>query len=336
MHSGCLGGPAMSEFVVRRRRRRSSPMRSRRLGTLATAAAGGAAAEFPGRPMPDPESSRGFLLSNLVAFLLHGAAIGGIALAAYLVEPEVIEEIIEITRIPDQPKKEESAPRPRVIAESAGAFNPAAQALQPRIVNPAVIQRRTNVEAAQAIKPRAVNIQAPKNIPRQQAQPMAQARAYQSNVRVPTAQPVQVQRGPVLAGPVEPQLQAGTTSGPRRIVTGTTAGVAGAQALGTGSSVREGIASDRDVLGAKTGRRADANWAVGSLGDGRGSGGNGTGPGGVSFGDCMARPEVAAYLDRVRNRTRDRWNAPDTGTGIVNVKLRFRLDPAGPRRTSPS
>jgi hypothetical protein len=118
-------------------------------------------------------------------------------------------------------------------------------------------------------------------------------------------------------------------AGPRQVTNGNTVGIADPTALGTGSSVREGIASNRDVHGAKTGERASVNTAVGP-GGGRGTGGEGTGPGGLSFDDCLALPEVQAYMARLKARVESRWRSvPTVSDGSYSVTLRFRLDPSG-------
>ncbi len=58
------------------------------------------------------------------------------------------------------------------------------------------------------------------------------------------------------------------------------------------------------------GERAGVHWAVG---DGLGSGGCGG-------------PEIAAYMDRMRDRTMARWN---TGGLKGQIQIRFRVDPTG-------
>jgi hypothetical protein len=174
-------------------------------------------------------------------------------------------------------------------------------------------------------------VQAPRQIAPIPAPEVAQVRTYQSPIAASTAAPRVIDTAtPQLSGPVDLQAPTGTLSGPRQVVTGgSSVGVADPTALGTGSSVQEGIASDRDVLGGKTGERASVNTAVGP-GGGRGSGGDGTGPGGISFDQCMALPEVQAYLARLKDRVMSRWrSAPNVREGSYQVTLRFRLDPSG-------
>jgi hypothetical protein len=313
---------------VRRRPRRATPMRSRRIGGLAHASAG-PARSFPGTPMPEPPRPRERLVSGAFSLALHGLVIGAVALAALLAPPQFVEELIEITRIRDEPALQEPAPAPRVLAESSGRFDPAPMAVAPQVVNPAVVQRAAPVVSAERIQVETGSpVQAPREVQRA-ARVVDQARAFQS-VAQASASPVAVDaEAPAIRGPVELEARGAVTSGPRQVArVGDTVGVAEPTALGTGSSVREGIAAGRDVLGARTGVQAQVNWAVGD-GLGRGSGGTGTGEGAVTWEDCMARPSVQAYLDRVRQRVLSRWALPAEARANQTITLRFVLDPAG-------
>ncbi len=317
-------------IVVRRRRRRATPLRQRRLGMAHAGAV--PAIDFPGRPMPEPESGRSRLVSGGLSVLLHAGAIGALLLAAWLAPTEMVEEIIHITRLEDanDVSETEPAPAPRVIAEASGRFDPAPMALPPQVANPVVVRRAAPAITAERLQVDAVNpVQAPREVQRA-ARVVDQARAYQS-VAQATAQPLAVDApAPAIRGPVEIQAPVGIQSGPRQIArVGDTVGVAGPEALGTGSSVKEGIASDRDVLGAKTGVRAQVNWNVGDgLGRGRG-GGTGDGPGAITWDQCVARPEVQAYLQRIKSRVLSRWVLPPDVNANQSVTLRFTLDPAG-------
>ncbi len=314
-------------WTVRRRKRRPTPMRERRgLGPRALLPAG-AAIEFPGTEMPEPESARERLLAGLISLAVHAGGIGLIALLAALAPEELIEQLIEVTRLPDTASEERSAPRPKVIAESSGRYAPAPQAIAMLIHNPAVIQRRAAVVEATALRREAVSVAAaPKQVARAAVE-VAQVRAYQS-VASATASPVEVgAAAPVIEGPIDVQAPVGRSGGPRQVTTGSTVGIADPNALGTGSSVRDGIASNRDVFGGRTGARAQVDWEVGA-GGGRGSGGDGTGPGGVSMSECRNRPEVAQYLSRVKDRVELRWNA-DGFEGTQEVAINFKLDPSG-------
>lgn len=320
----------MSDLLhIKRRARRRHPMHTRKLGaTPAAAAAGGApVGEFPGIAMPEPED-RGRVATTLVSALLHAALIGLLLLGAWLAPEELVEEIIEITRIQEEVAEQEPAPAPRVVAETAGRFDPAPMAVAPQIVNPAVIQRAAPVVNAERLQIDTVTpVQAPKEINRAVTQ-VEQARAYQS-VAVATASPVAIDaQAPAIRGPVEIQAPRGIQAGPRQVAAvGNTVGLAAPGALGTGSSVRDGMNTGRDVVGAKTGARAQVNWAVG---DGaRGRGGDGIGEGGVSFDQCMARAAVQSYMSRVKLRIMDRWVLPPNVDGNQAVTLKFSIDPAG-------
>ncbi len=317
------------EIVIHRRRARPSPMRTRRIGSLAggtaTAAAG---VDFPGITIPDPEGTRGRLVSGGISLLLHGLAISAILLAAWLAPEEMIEEIIEITRIEEELASEEPAPAPRVLAETLGRYDPAPMATVPQVVSPAVIQRAAPVITAEQLQLDTVSpVQAPREVQRASRQ-VETARTYQSIAQA-TVSPLDIDASaPAIRGPVELHAPSGIQAGPRQVARGSGVGIADPSALGTGSSVREGIASNRDVLGAKTGVRAQVNWAVGDS-NMRGSGGQGTGPGGLSWDQCMGRPEVQAYMQHIKSRVLNRWVLPSNVQANRTVTLRFVLDPAG-------
>jgi hypothetical protein len=315
------------EIAIHRRRARPSPMRTRRIGSVAAATAG-AVADFPGIAIPDPEGTRGRLVSGAISFLAHGAAVGAIVLAAWLAPEEMIEEIIEITRIEEELASEEPAPAPRVLAESLGRYDPAPMALAPQIVSPAVIQRAAPVINAEQLQIDTLSpVQAPREVQRASRQ-VEMARTYQS-VAQATVSPLAIDASaPAIRGPVEHHAPSGIQAGPRQIARGSGVGIADPSALGSGSSVREGISSNRDVLGAKTGVRAQVNWAVGDS-NMRGSGGQGTGPGGLSWDQCMSRPEVQAYMRHIKTRVLNRWVLPPEVAANREVTLRFVLDPAG-------
>jgi hypothetical protein len=326
-------------LVIRRRRARATPLRARRLGAALDArppAGVDPAAAFPGLDLEARSAARGRALSSGVSLLLHGGLLAALALATWLAPVEEIEEIIKLERVQDvsepQPRKEEPAARPRVVAERASpVFDPAAMAVAPRVVNPVVVQQKAPAVTAQKVEVENLGaVTAPTEIARAAPVVVEQARAYQSVAPVVTT-PVAVEGvAPAMRGPVEVVAPVGVTSGPRQVASaGGTVGVADARALGSGSSVKEGLVTGRDVHGAKTGARADVHWAVGS-GNLRGTGdGTGTGAGTVPLEDCMARPEVRAYMERVRTRMLDRWALPADVPGNQSVQLRFVLDPAG-------
>jgi len=315
------------EWTVRRRKRRVTPMRQRRAfghGTLATA---GVPLDFPGAPMPEPEPVRERARGWILSFAIHAGVLLAIVLMAALAPEELVEQIIEVTRLPETESSEPSAPRPKVIAESSGGYAPAPQAVPTLIQNPAIVQRRAAIVQARALKREAVSVvAAPRQVARAAVE-VAQVRAYQS-VASATASAVEVEAAAaVIEGPVDLAAPVGRSAGPRQVATGSTAGIADPSALGTGSSVRDGIASNRDVFGGREGARARVDWEVGA-GGGRGSGGGGTGPGGVPVSDCVDRPAVGAYLQRVKDRVEARWT-DSSSQGSQRVVLRFHLDVSG-------
>jgi hypothetical protein len=323
---------AHHDFTIRRRSRRHSPLHSKKLGTALYAKVGAAAAagQFPGLDLEASTSRRRVFITSGISIALHGGLLAALFLVAWLNPPEVVEELIELQRVQDDVAKETPAPRPRVVAERASSvFDPAAMSVAPHIVNPVVVQKAAPVVTAQKVDVEALStVQAPTEIARPAAIQVAEAKTYQSAVVV-TAQPVQIDGvAPAVRGPVEHVAPVGIQSGPKQVASGDTTGIASASALGTGSSVKEGIVSGRDVHGAKTGARAEVHWAVGNS-NLRGTGGDGTGPGGVSGEDCMTRPEVQAYMARVKQRMYDRWALPADLPGNQSVELAFMLDPAG-------
>jgi len=302
-------------------------MRSRRIGSVAGATAAGGV-DFPGITIPDPEGTRERVLSGGISLLLHGAAIGAVILAAWLAPEEMVEEIIEITRIEEEVASEEPAPAPRVLAETFGRYDPAPMALPPQVVSPAVVQRAAPVVDAERLQIDTLSpIQAPREVERASRQ-VETARTYQSVAQVTTSPLTIDASAPAIRGPVELEAPSGIQAGPRQVSRSGGVGIADPSALGSGSSVREGIASNRDVLGAKTGVRAQVNWAVGDS-NMRGSGGEGTGPGGMSWEQCMSRPEVQAYMQHIKTRVLNRWILPADVGANHSVALRFTLDPAG-------
>jgi hypothetical protein len=321
----------MSEQLeIRRRRAKGRPMRTRRTSALHAATAGGPAVAFPGINYLDEEDSRRTWISGSVAFLLHAGVVVGLLLFTWLAPEELKEELIPVRLINEQPaERTDPAPAPRAIAERRSAvFAPQPQALQPQVVNPQVIARAAPQVAAEKIEMNSVGqVAAPREVTRQ-AVVVDKVSAVRS-----TAQAVQgrvdvaATAGPALRGPIEVEAPSGASVGPRQVTNvGSSIGT-GSVRLGDGSSVREGIASDRDVLGSPTGPRlADVNTAVGK---GFTSGGGGTGEGGVSWGDCQARPEVQAYLSGVKTRMYARWVLPPNVPSNQEVQIRFQLDAAG-------
>jgi hypothetical protein len=320
------------EFVVRRRPRRRTPLHSRKLGTALYAKAGTAASaeSFPGLDLETSTSRRRRFISSGISIALHGGLLAALFIATLLAPEIVEEEIIELQRAPDEIAKETPAARPRVVQErSSPVFDPSRMAISPQVFNPVVVQKAAPVVNVPKVDLETfAPVQAPTEIARAEPIQIDRANPIASDIRV-TTQPIRVEGvAPAVRGPVEHNAPAGITSGPRQVASGDTAGIASASALGSGSSVQDGIVSGRDVHGAETGIRADVNTAVGQ-GNIRGSGGDGNGPGGITQADCMARPEVVAYMAGVKKRMYDRWALPADLPGNQSVELAFVLDRAG-------
>jgi TonB family protein len=135
--------------------------------------------------------------------------------------------------------------------------------------------------------------------------------------------------GPLVRGPVRADVPVGPSVGPRKVEAaagGTTTGT-GKLTIGGGSSVREGILSNRDVLGSPTGAplvRVDTSVGKAFV---KGSGGTGTST--ATATSCVALPAVQSYLGNIEARTLDRWNLPPGVAADQRVTLRFRIDVAG-------
>jgi TonB family protein len=137
----------------------------------------------------------------------------------------------------------------------------------------------------------------------------------------------------VVRGPTRIDAPVGPSVGPRKVEAakaGTTIGTAPYRIGGKeGSSVREGVLSNMDVVGSPDGAAiVSVNTAIG---DGylRGTGGTGTGTSVVSKSACFERPSVRAYLVEVKDRTIGRWVLPPGLSSDQTVTLRFNLDAAG-------
>ncbi|MEN8184874.1 MAG: TonB C-terminal domain-containing protein, partial [Myxococcota bacterium] len=312
------------QWVVRRKRRHPRPRR--RIGAALHAgpalAAGGA--EFPG--LPEHRSGRANAVSGFLSILLHVGGLGVLFLIAWLAPPELVEQLLPVELVrPDSTP----APAPRAIAEHRAAFAPAPQAVAPQIVNPDVVARAQPV-SAQALQLDSVS---PVIAPTEVARRVVATEHVQAmrSIAAATTSPIEVAPvAPALRGPVEFQAPVGPSVGPRAVVQGgDTVGLAAPGALGTGSSVREGIASDRDVAGAASGPRlASVNTRVGDSLRGGGPGGTGTGAG-TSFEECMSRREVQSYLQKIHQRVLSRWVLPPETPPNQQVKLKFTLDVAG-------
>jgi hypothetical protein len=266
-------------------------------------------------------------VSGAASLLLHLGVLGALLLFAWLAPPDLIEELLPVELV--RPDDTTPAPAPRAIAEHRAAFAPAAQAVAPQIVNPDVVARAQPAVAAQALQFDSVS---PVAAPTEVARRVVETQHVQAmrSVTAATTSPVAVAPvAPALRGPLEVTAPVGPSVGPRAVARGDTVGLAAPGALGTGSSVKTGIASDRDVAGAATGPRlANVNTRVGKALWGAGPGGDGTGVG-TSFEECMARHEVQSYLQQVHERVISRWTLPPDTPPDLSVRLRFKLDIAG-------
>jgi TonB family protein len=283
--------------------------------------------------------------SGAISAALHAALFGLLLWLAWMT-PAIREEILPVQLIREEPPKPiakreepkpepipepvaEPAPAPKALAERRSMdFAPQAQAVAPQIVNPTVVAQASPQQNAQKIEMNQVAaVIAPQNI--SQATVVAERVTAVNSVAV--AQTAKVDLGaaaPALRGPANAALPAGPSVGPTKIRdTGGTIGTGTAVDMGSGSSVREGIGSNRDVLGSPDGAPL-ANVAT-RVGDGfmRGDGGSGTGGGDTS--ECTERPEVKEYLEQVRQRMYSRWTLGGDIQDEQHVKLVFVLDASG-------
>jgi TonB family protein len=324
-------------------------MQSRLVGAAFGASAGMGAVvreAYPGMGLEVSASRAETLKSGTISAALHGALLALLLWLAWMT-PAIREEILPVQLIREEPPKPvakreeptpeptpepaaEPAPAPKALAERRSMdFAPQAQAMAPQIVNPTVVAQASPQLNAQKLEMNQVAaVVAPQNI--SQATVIAERVTAVNSIAV--AQTAKVDLGtaaaPALRGPANAALPAGPSVGPRQLVaSGNTIGTGTAVDMGSGSSVREGIASNRDVLGSPDGAPL-ANVAT-RVGDGfmRGDGGNGTGSGGG--GSCTDRPEVKAYLEEVRQRTRARWVGGNDAAEEQSVTLRFSLDASG-------
>jgi TonB family protein len=336
------------------RRHARTPMRTRRIGAAfrpGGAAAVGRREAFPGMNL-DAGANRGEAVrSGTLSAIIHGGLILALFLVAYLT-PAIREEILPVQIIketppppppPPAPKQEEPeaklepkpepAPAPKALAERRSMdFAPQAQAVAPSIVNPTVIQQAApNVQAQKIQMNEVAAVVAPKDI----SHATVVAERVTAVASIATAQVSKVDLGaaaaPALRGDANAALPVGASAGPRQVVAqGNTTGTGSAVNLGSGSSVREGIASNRDVLGVPSGAPlANVNTKVGT-GFMHGDGGNGTSMDGGGS-DCTTRPEVQAYINMIHDRVYARWMAPKDLPADADyvVNMRFTLDESG-------
>ena len=313
----------------------------------AGAAVAGRRQPFPGMNLEVARNRGETVRSTTISAVLHGLVLLLLFVLA-AVTHVIPEEVLPVTLIKEtpppppppppveevkaEPKPEpEPAPAPKALAERKSLdFKPQAQAIAPQVINPTVIQQAAPSVNAQALK---LNTVAPVIAPKDIAHATVVAERVNVSDSLAAAQTAKVDMGasaaPALKGPADAALPVGPSSGPRQIVArGDTTGTGTAVNMASGSSVREGIASNRDVLGSPDGGPiADVNTRVGQ-GLMRGEGGTGTGGNGNAA-DCLERPEVKAYQDQIKQRMYSRWNAPTDAPANSKVLLRFSLDSSG-------
>ena len=342
---------------IQRRRGRSHPMRTRRVGAAFRPGTSHAKREpFPGMNFEIGHVRADNVRSGTLSACIHGLLLLLLIAMTYLF-PTIREEILPVQIVkeeappppPPPPKEPEPeakkpdepapAPAPKALAERKSLdFKPQAQAVAPQIINPTVIQQAAPSIAAQKIQ---MNEVAAVVAPKDNAHATVVAERATAIDSVATAQVAKVDLGaaaaPALRGQTNAPQPTGASAGPKQVVAqGNTTGTGSAVTLGNGSSVREGIASGRDVLGTPDGAPlANVNTKVGQ-GFMRGEGGNGTGGNGgaVSLDDCLKRPEVNAYIKQVEQRMYQRWNLPADAPSGQKVLLRFKLDSSGSVMTS--
>lgn len=329
------------QLRFKRRSPRRNPMSTRRVGRAFDARRRGAATalEYPGIVLREPERSRRTWFTAGFALALHAGVIGALFLVAALA-PEVIEEVIPVQLLHDEPPQPppEPAAAPKVLAERRlPNFSPQVQTVAPQIVNPRVIAQAAPTVRAEALDMDAVgSVVAPREISRSAAPVVERVGVVNSPIAArASAVDVPSVGGPAVRGPIHIDAPAGPSVGPRQVqvATGAPSLGTGKLQIGSGSSVREGKITGRDVVGSPTGTPlVSIDTAVGA-GMLRGSGGSGSAATTQTVSECMSRAEVRTYLDEVRSRTLDRWILPPGVDAGQNVTLRFELDVGGSATT---
>ncbi len=323
--------------IVRHRPKRRSPMRARRAGAAfdKPARGGAAAIEFPGLALAEPEDRRRTIISGSLAFGVHAGAVGLLILIASLA-PVIEEQLIPVQILKEEVKRDEPAPAPKALAERrSSVYAPAVQSIQPQVINPRVIAEAAPSVSAEALQMDSVSsVAAPTQISRS-ATVVERVSAVNSIVAARASNvDVRAVGGSVVRGPIQVEGPVGPSVGPRQVAVATGAPTmgTGTLAIGSGSSVKEGVVTGRDVLGSPDGAplvSIDTSVGEGNL---RGSGGEGSSvfAGGTKTpNECMAKNEVKQYLAVIEQRTISRWVLPPGIKSDQKVTLRFRLDVAG-------
>jgi TonB family protein len=318
------------------RKPRANPMATRRLAlAFDGSAAATAAVDFPGLALREPEDSRRTWITGGMAAALHFGVLGFLLLLASLA-PQLVEDIIPVRLIKEEPppKSEEPAPAPKALAERRFAnFAPQVQTVAPQIINPRVIAEAAPAVSADVLHMDAVtSVVAPRQITRSSAPVVERVSAVNSPIRARASAVDVGVAGPAVRGPIKIDAPVGPSVGPRKVDVASTVPSMGTGKLdigGSGSSVREGVISNRDVVGSPSGAPlVSIDTAVGE-GTLRGSGGTGSSVMSQTASECLDRPEVRGYLEEVQKRTLDRWILPPGIQADNKVTLRFQLDVGG-------
>ena len=319
------------QLMIRPRRVRR---RARRLAAAFTPPASGQAAvlTFP-IAFHEPESSKRTLVTGSFAALLHFGVLASLVFLASLA-PVIDEALIPVQLLHDEPPApEEPAPAPKALAERRSLDFAPARAVMPQIVNPNVIANASPAVNAEALEMESVaSVVAPTQIQRSHTVVEHVSAVQSSAAARATAVDIASVGVPAVRGPVKIVAPVGPSVGPRAVAVASAGATMGSATLdiGSGSSVREGIVSTRDVRGSSTGAllvSIDTEVGDGFRG---GTGGTGTGNGGgPGAGRCNDRPAVQAYMAQIRTRTLERWKLPPGVPVDERVTLRFKLDVAG-------
>ena len=317
-------------FSFRFRRVPRGPRGGRRIGAAFSRPADGHAAALP-FPISfhEPESSRRALLTGPLAALLHFGVVALLFFIASLA-PEIEEELIHVRLMPEA-APEEPAPVPKALAERRALDFAPAPIAAPQIVNPHVIASASPRVRAEALQMDSIAaVVAPTQI-RHSTTVVEHVSAVRSSATA-RASAVDISNvgATAVRGPVQVVSPVGPSVGPRAVAVAETGASLGSAALeiGSGASVREGVVSDRDVLGSSGGAllvSVDTTVGEGFM---AGSGGAGTGTGDTAV-RCNDRPAVQAYMLKIRARTLERWKLPPGIPVQERVTLRFKLDVAG-------
>ncbi len=318
-------------LMIRPRRVRH---RARRIAAAFTPPASGQAVAltFP-IAFHEPEGSKRTLVTGSLAALLHFGTVATLVFLASLA-PVIEEVLIPVQLLHDEPPApDEPAPAPKALAERRSLDFAPARAVMPQIVNPNVFADASPAVTAEALKMEAVaSVVAPTRIQRSHTVVEHVSAVQSSAAARATALDIASVGVPAVRGPVKVVAPVGPSVGPRAVAVASTGATLGSATLdiGSGSSVREGIVSTRDVRGSSTGAllmSVDTEVGEGFLG---GTGGTGTGAqSGAGAGRCNDRPEVQAYMAQIRSRTLQRWRLPPGVPVNERVMLRFKLDVAG-------